>query len=118
MSDFHRVTLGNIGNGGAEEIFQRELQKVLNDIADPNTRAEPKRKIDICIEFHPYESRDKCEVLVTYKTTLCKPVPASMPMFIRQNMVSKETEGIQFNHRQIDIFKESDREVTEAERNY
>ena len=43
--DFRKVSLTNLGNGAAVELFDHELQKVLANIDDPNTDPKEKRKI-------------------------------------------------------------------------
>jgi len=46
------VTLENVGNGAAVELFNRELEKVMANILDPNTDHK-KRKIVLTLEVTP-----------------------------------------------------------------
>jgi hypothetical protein len=57
-----QVCLGNICGGAVEEIFQRELKVVLENIADPNTDAEGKRKIIFEFAISPFEDRSGAQV--------------------------------------------------------
>ena len=40
-----KINLSNLGNGAAKELFERELDRVLKDILDPNTEATAQREI-------------------------------------------------------------------------
>jgi len=52
------LTLTNFGEGAVNEIFDRELQRVLKDIMDPNTEATAQRKVTLNIVINPDEDRD------------------------------------------------------------
>jgi hypothetical protein len=47
----NELTLANIGGGAAVEKFAEELDRVIENILDPNTEAKAKRKIvlEVCI---------------------------------------------------------------------
>lgn len=67
------VDLSNIANGAADEKFNQELQKVLENIADPNTEAKKARKITLTFTLTGNEKRNLANVEVQAKSTL---VPA------------------------------------------
>jgi len=52
------LTLSNFGQGAVNEIFDRELQRVLKDIMDPNTEATAQREVNLKIVIKPDEERD------------------------------------------------------------
>ena len=52
------LTLANFGEGAVNEIFDRELQRVLKDIMDPNTEATAQREVTLKIVIKPDEERD------------------------------------------------------------
>lgn len=56
------VTLETIGNGALAELFSAELQRVLQNIADPNTDSKTKRQITINVIFKPGRDRDAAVV--------------------------------------------------------
>ena len=60
MSD--HVTLLSLGYGAAEELFNQELDKVLRNIADPNTRAIEVRRIQLDVKIKPSADRSYAEV--------------------------------------------------------
>jgi hypothetical protein len=65
------VTLMNLANGAVGERFQEEWNKVLENIADPNTDAEEKRRISIHVTVNPDENRELGDVEI--KTELKLP---------------------------------------------
>jgi hypothetical protein len=62
MEDKEQVTLGNLCGGAIEEVFQRELQAVLANIADVNTDPEAKRKITLEFVISPFEDRSGAQI--------------------------------------------------------
>lgn len=64
------VTLNNIADGAALELFQSELDAVLRNIQDPNTDAKQKRVIVLEVTFLPDEEREVGEVRVKVSAKL------------------------------------------------
>jgi len=56
------LNIGNVCGGAVNEVFERELQEVLKNIADPNTPAAAKRKIVLEFTFNPGHTREVAEV--------------------------------------------------------
>ena len=67
------LTLENLGNGGAMELFQRELKKVLENIRDPNTDAEAVRAVTLKVLIKPQESREQAALKVHVESKLIAP---------------------------------------------
>lgn len=74
------VTLASIGDGAALELFDRELARVIGNIADPNTSPTQTREINIKIKIKPDEDRDigEAQVLVSAKLASVKPVKSTL----------------------------------------
>jgi hypothetical protein len=70
MSLLKEITLDNIADGVALELFQHEMKKIARNIADQNTSPTTKRKVTLTFEFTPDEMRDEAKVHVSAKTTL------------------------------------------------
>lgn len=70
MVDLTEVTLETVNDGAAPDLFQRELERVLENILDPNTDPEKKRRIRLDVEFKPDESRSEGRVTVSAKSKL------------------------------------------------
>lgn len=64
------ATLQNIGDGLADDLFQHELRKVLENIADPRTAATAPREISITIKIKPDNERMVGEAEIKTKTKL------------------------------------------------
>jgi hypothetical protein len=52
------LTLASLGKGAVLELFDRELQRVLENISDINTNPRTKREIQIKVIFEP-EDKDR-----------------------------------------------------------
>ncbi len=64
------INIANLANGALAEQFDIELEKVLDNIADPNTDPKKARKITINITFKPSETRDFSAVSFQTKSAL------------------------------------------------
>ncbi|MGE5631600.1 MAG: hypothetical protein ACM3TR_10960 [Caulobacteraceae bacterium] len=69
-----KLTIANIARGALVEQFEVELEKVLDNIVDPNTDPKKVRKIQINMEFKPNEKRNMAEIKCQTKSNL---VPAN-----------------------------------------
>ena len=68
-----KTTLINIGGGRAQDVFARELETVLENIADPRTPAKAKRSIVLTITFEPTETRGQLMTSIRAKSKIAKP---------------------------------------------
>ena len=60
-----RITLEEIADGAAEELFQDALAEVLRNIQDPNTDWRGKRSISLQFQFIADEKRQVGSILVS-----------------------------------------------------
>lgn len=81
------VTLSNLAQGAAVEVFDHELTKVLANIKDPNSDPKTKRKITLVVEFAPFADRSGSEISVSVASKLT-PVKA-----VRSNLFVGVSEG-------------------------
>jgi len=56
--ELEKLNLDNICNGAAKELFERELEKVMENIDDPNIPAQKERKINLEFSFKPTEGKE------------------------------------------------------------
>lgn len=61
------LNISTLANGGVQEKINRELEKVFENIQDPNTKANEKRKLTITLTFSPNENRDAIQTDVNIK---------------------------------------------------
>jgi hypothetical protein len=82
--ELDRVALQTIAGGAADELFQHELQAVLDNMADINTECKVMRKITIELSFLPVEERDACAVTIKVKSKLAPTLPQVTRLFLGQ----------------------------------
>lgn len=86
MSKIDTLALATMAQGALQELFEHELDKVVNNIADPNTSIKKARKITIELKFIPTdESRDLVSIEITPKTTLAPTEGTTTKMVIGMN---------------------------------
>lgn len=77
-----RDSIMSMARGAFEERVDYEMDKVIQNILDPNTKATAKRKITLTIELTPDDERRTIGVSVTAKSTLAatNPVTTALSM--------------------------------------
>lgn len=75
------VTIFTIGGGVLGELFDRELESVVADILDLNSKATAKRSITIKINISPDENRNFGTAEIEVSSTLGKPKPFGTQIF-------------------------------------
>ena len=77
-----QVSLDTLGFGAAAEMFQAELEKLVFNIADPNTKPELKRNITLKLVVKPTEDRSMCAVEIHCDSKLAPVLPFESTMFV------------------------------------
>ena len=77
--------LDELMDGALTERFNMEMERVLENVFDPNTDPEAKRQIQIIIEITPNETRNVANFKVDLKTKIAPPVPMTQMCFLHQN---------------------------------
>ena len=71
MENVKEFDLGAFAGGAVSEWMQDAIQKIYEDIADPNTEADKARKLTIDLIFKPSKAiREMVDVQMVAKTTL------------------------------------------------
>ena len=70
--DYKPVALSTLNGGVVEELFSEELEKVLANIADPNTKPTEEREITIKIKIKPTEERSNATTRIQASSKLAK----------------------------------------------
>lgn len=65
-----KQSIMQMAGGAFLERVDYEMEKVVENILDPNTKATKTRKITVTIELTPDDDRSKIDVNVTAKSTL------------------------------------------------
>ena len=77
-----RVTLGDLGSGAAAEMFNRELENVIANICDTNTKADAVRSITLKVKIKPGKERSLCGVEISCESKLESIQPFETAMFV------------------------------------
>lgn len=101
---------------GAKEAAVRQvdyaLQKVLENIADPNTDVDAKRSVTLKIEFKPAKDRRSAEVTSKVTQSLAGDTPV-----VDHVLISRTGEGIVPMAEQLEIPETDVRDIREGDRN-
>jgi hypothetical protein len=68
--DYDKVDLHSLNNGAVADLFEEELRRVLENIADPNTKAEAAREITIKVKIKPNAERTSASTEVKSSSKL------------------------------------------------
>lgn len=71
-----------MGRGAFAERADYEMNRVIDNILDPNTKATAKRKVTLTLEMVPDKERSQISVVVTSKSTLAPTNPAGTTLFV------------------------------------
>lgn len=77
-----KASILDMGRGAIKERVDYEMNKVLNNILDPNTKPTGRRKVTVCLELIPSADRMTITVQTTAKCTLCPTEPVTTSLFI------------------------------------
>lgn len=104
----HVVSLITLNQGAAIELFQKSLDKVLANIADPNCEAEAKRSIALKITFKPRNDRSgiRAEVEIECETKLAAHRGSTTTVFI--DKVDGELAAVESDPTQGALFDKSE----------
>ena len=73
-----------MARGSIEDRLDYEMNRVIQNILDPNTKADQKRKIVLTIELKPDDDREKIHVLATAKSILAPANPVTTSLYLEE----------------------------------
>ena len=77
-------SLDDLMDGGVAERFNVELDKVWDNVYDPNTDAHKTREVTLKVKITPNERRDACDFRVSVQSKLAPQVELSQTVMITQ----------------------------------
>lgn len=86
MSEPQSVTLSNLAEGAAEELFGAAFRQVLENIDDPNTDWKKPRRITLSITVYTDELRKNGEIEVAVNTKLPGVKPVNTRIFMGRHL--------------------------------
>ena len=85
-----KVSLDQIMNGGLQEQFSKSFDRVLQNLADPNTGFKESRKITIELKFTQNEARDDVSCAVSVKEKLATQAAMHTAFSVGKNLKTGE----------------------------
>lgn len=107
------VSLANLAGGAAIERFDYELAKVLDNIADPNTKTKCARTITLTVSIVPSEDRSVGSVEIDCKSKLANMNPAGHAIYLVQE--GRHQRAYQRREHQGELFPENVTELKAKE---
>lgn len=87
------IDLSSIAGGGLQEKFDLEVDKVFENIHDPNTKATAKRKVTITIELTPDENREVVSVTSNVKSVVAPLTDVGTTILTGKNLDTGKVEA-------------------------
>lgn len=92
------IDMEKFAGGAFTTQINRELEKVTENIQDPNTDATAKRRITVVIEFKPNEARNFVTTGVQAKSTLAPALGAVTALSMGKNLKTNEVEAVEIGN--------------------
>lgn len=97
------VSLENLGSGAAAEMFAAELERVIENISDPNTKPDLVRNVTLTLKVKPNKERSFCATEIECKCKLAPALPYESQMFI--GMEKGKARATEYNPQQGKLFE-------------
>ena len=108
------VSLNNLGNGAAVEMFDNELEKVLNNLQDINKDGKAERSITLTVKFKPTDTQGIVSTQIECKSKLSGQRIFPTHLMIGHN--GRQSEAREMFQQQPLQFKDPDGKVVPIER--
>ena len=92
--DEEGISLISLKEGAAVELFDAELQKVLDNIMDPNTKPDSVREVILKVKFKPEKDRSMGIISIEPFSRLAPQAPVATRVFLG----GKNGKGVAFEH--------------------
>lgn len=102
LSNEYVIDLATIGKGAAMELFDAELEKVLDNIADQNTDSAQAREITLKVKFSPSEDRKSAALGIQVKSKLAGHMGVSGAVYF--GIVNGQRAAVESNPTQGKLF--------------
>lgn len=108
-SELSALSLETLGHGAVAELFEVELERVLENILDPNTPAEKKREITLKFTIAPNKDRNQGKVGVAAGSKLAACHGASSEIYFGRK--NGKVTGVTYDPRQMQLQWDKPEEV-------
>lgn len=99
--EYHEVSLDNLGNGAAVEMFNEAFRELVENIEDPNTEPDAKRMLVMKVTVKPNDQRDFAAVSIIVEKKLAQLAPFGAMIHIGNGKAfegSAKEQNIPFNN--------------------
>lgn len=87
------LDLSQIASGGLQEKVDLEMNKVFENIHDPNTKSTAKRRVTITIEMTPDENREVVSILSNVKSVMAPLTDIATTILTGKNFETGQVEA-------------------------
>lgn len=96
------INLEQFAGGKLSVQLNKALEKITENIQDPNTDAQKIRKINVSISFRPNDERNFVSTTVETKLSLAPELGATTALSMGRDLRTGKVEAVEiFNHNQI-----------------
>ena len=92
------INLEEFASGALNDLINREMKRVTENIQDPNTSPKAKRKITVEIIFKPNEQRDFVSTEINAKSTLAPALGALTVMAMGRDPKTGEVDAVEIGN--------------------
>lgn len=103
MTKLHNVSLETLAGGAVPERFDRELERVLKNIADPNTDAQAVREISVKVRIKPAADRESAVVRLDVASKVAPAKPVATPIHFGTDRTTGKLVAIGYDPRQPEL---------------
>ena len=94
--DLNKFNINDFAGGALAEQINREMVKILENIADPNTEWKSKRKLVVTLSFSPDEQRELSLVDIKTQSKLASPKALTTKFLIGKDLKSGRVVGAEY----------------------
>lgn len=89
------LKLETLQNGAVLEAFEVELQNVLDNIQDPNTKPDGAREVTVKLKFKPNKDRNYTSLTYSVTSKLQASEPGEVPIFVDRDRKNKRATAVE-----------------------
>jgi len=89
------LKLETLQNGAVLEAFEVELQNVLDNIQDPNTKPDGVREVSVKLKFKPSKDRNYTSLTYSVTSKLQPSEPGEVPIFVDRDRKNKRATAVE-----------------------
>lgn len=89
------LKLETLQNGAVLEAFEVELQNVLDNIQDPNTKPDGVREVSVKLKFKPSKDRNYTSLTYSVTSKLQSSEPGEVPIFVGRDRKNKRATAVE-----------------------